>query len=331
VNRQYHSFVDNTEEAASTTDAGQRNRLLTVGNDGRRPMWEVAYNAYEEEPLKGTGAGTFQLRWERDRESGPLRLYAYSLYLESLGELGLVGILLLASTILALLGALAWRLRETDRAVYAAGLALALAWALHVGVDIDWQSPAVCVPVFAIAGLALARRRGELLPPPTRVASRLTTAAAYGLRPALALACLAAAIVPARMALAQADLRDSIEALGAGDCRTAVTEARESIDEANAGPRPYEVLAMCAARAENPASAAHWARQAVERDDASWETHYALALVLALGGSDPSREARLATEANPLLRQPRDAVAAFSGGSPGSWRQAALALPFAME
>ena len=334
VNRQYHHFVDNTREA-STANSGQQSRLLEIGNDGRLPMWEVARDAYREDPLKGTGAGTFQLQWERDRSSGPLRLYAYSLYLESLGELGLVGILLLATSLLTLLGALAWRLREPDRAIYAAGFALALAWALHAGVDIDWQSPAVCVPVFAVGGLAMARRRALLEesaePEHQPRSSALAGTASKWLRPALALACVAMAIVPVRMALAESHLNDSVAGLSAGDCPAAVTDAHDSIDESNAGPRPYEVLAMCAARAGDADSAVRWARQAVANDPSYWEPHYVLALAEGVAGRDPRREARIAQRANPLLRQPRDAVLAFSRSSASRWRRAALALPFAME
>lgn len=335
VNRQYHSFFDNTQEAASNTDAGLRSRIFEIGNDGRLPMWEVARDAYRAEPLKGTGAGTFQLQWERHRSSGPLRLYTYSLYLESLGELGLVGILLLGASLLAVLGVLAWRLREPERPIYAAGFALALAWALHAGVDIDWQSPALCIPVFAIGGLAMARRRDLLTAPRsdlgTPPSSRLETAASYALRPALALACVAIAVVPARLALAQSDLHDSVEALGAGDCRSAIDSAHDSINETDTGPRPYEVLAMCAARGGDPQAAVHWARQAVEHDPAYWEPHYVLALAQGAAGIDPRREALAAQRANPLLRQPRDAVPAFSQSSPQHWREAALSLPFAME
>ena len=87
LNRQYHSFFENTDEAPLSTE-GQRARLLEIGNDGRLPMWEVARDAYREDPLKGTGAGTFQLQWERHRNDDEApRLYTYSLYLESLGEL----------------------------------------------------------------------------------------------------------------------------------------------------------------------------------------------------------------------------------------------------
>jgi O-Antigen ligase len=334
IDRQYHHFVDNTQEA-STADSGQRSRLLEIGNDGRLPMWEVARDAYRAEPLKGTGAGTFQLRWERDRGGGPLRLYAYSLYVESLGELGLVGIVLLGAAVLALLAGLAWRLREPDRPIYAAGFALALAWALHAGIDIDWQNPAVCVPVFAVAGLAMARHRASLragpepaLPP---AAPALASAAYLVPRPALALACVALAIVPARMALAQSDGRDAVRALSAGDCREATARAHDSIGEIDAGPRPYEVLAMCAARGGDGISAVRWARRAVAADPSSWEPHFTLALAQAYAGGDPRREAGIALRADPLLAAPREAVAAFSAAAPNRWRQAALSLPFAIE
>jgi hypothetical protein len=331
LSRQYHSFFENTDEAPLSAE-GQRARLLEIGNDGRLPMWEVARDAYREDPLKGTGAGTFQLQWERHRDDEPARLYAYSLYIESLGELGLLGIVLLGAALLAILGALAWSLRDPGRPVYAAGLALAIAWALHAGVDIDWQSPAVCVPIFALGGLALARRRepreghSEQTSPTTR-----GVALAYGLRPALALTCLAVAVLPARMALAQSHLHDSVEALKADNCPSAVSSAHDSIDEADAGPRPYEVLAMCAARNDDTRAAVRWAGRAVARDPASWEPHFVLALARGAAGLDPRREARIAERANPLSWLPREAVAAYAGTAPQRWRRAALSLPFAME
>jgi hypothetical protein len=335
LDRQYHSFFENTDEAPLSAE-GQRARLLEIGNDGRLPMWEVARDAYREDPLKGTGAGTFQLQWERHRDDEPARLYAYSLYIESLGELGLLGIVLLGAALLAILAALAWRLRDPGRPVYAAALALAIAWALHTAVDIDWQSPAVCIPVFAVGGLALARRRepspdrSEQESPTARMPA-LAAAANYALRPALALTCLAIAVIPARMALAQSHLHDSVEALKADNCPSAVSSAHDSIDEADAGPRPYEVLAMCAARDGDTGAAVRWARKAVTHDPASWEPHFVLALARGAAGLDPRREARIAERANPLSWLPREAVAAYAGTAPQRWRLAALSLPFAME
>lgn len=48
------------------------------------------------------------------------------------------------------------RLGGPDRTLYAALFAAGLAWALHAGVDWDWQMPAVTLWVFALGGAALA-------------------------------------------------------------------------------------------------------------------------------------------------------------------------------
>jgi hypothetical protein len=133
------------------------------------------------------------------------------------------------------------------------------------------------------------------------------------------------------MALAQSHLHDSVEALSAGDCRGAASSAHASIDEADAGARPYEVLAMCAARDNDAGAAVRWAGKAVGRDPAWWEPHFVLALARGTAGLDPRREARIAERANPLSRLPREAIAAYAGPAPQQWRRAALSLPFAME
>ena len=327
--RQYDRFVNNTHEAAPT--GGQRERLLEIGNDGRRPLWEVARHSYREQPLRGAGAGTFQLEWERQRSDGTERLYAYSLYFETLAELGLVGIVLLLGALLTILAGIALAARGPGRAAYAAALAVALAWALHAGIDIDWQTPALGVPVFALAGLALARPRERLKydvsrRDPAAGIVRLTGGAA---RPALALACLVAAIVPVQMTLAQARLRDAIVALDANACASARTDARAAIAAIDTGPRPYEVLAMCAARAGEPVASVRWAEAAVAHDPGSWEPHYALALARGAAGLDPRRQlarARAANPERPLLTEAGHAFAAEK-----HWRKTARSLPFALE
>src|SRR5207253_2468042 len=64
-----------------------------------RVAWHDQIRAH---PLLGTGAGTFGLYWERSgkvlRFGGALD--AHSLYLETLAELGPVGLLLLGATLL---------------------------------------------------------------------------------------------------------------------------------------------------------------------------------------------------------------------------------------
>src|SRR5439155_16117728 len=131
----------------------QRTRLLYVGNDGRLFLWHVALEAYREDPVHGTGADTYALMWDRKRNSGGAKSYAHSLYLGMLGDLGLVGLVLLATALVALGLGLARRARGSHRGIYAAALGVTAAWAVHAGLDWDWETPAVTVVVFALAGL----------------------------------------------------------------------------------------------------------------------------------------------------------------------------------
>jgi hypothetical protein len=73
---------------------------------------------------------------------------AHSLYLETLAELGIVGFL----AVLALFGGVAACVR--DQAAIGAGLA---AWAVHAGVDWDWEMPALTLVAVLLAGAAIAR------------------------------------------------------------------------------------------------------------------------------------------------------------------------------
>jgi hypothetical protein len=80
---------------------------------------------------------------------------AHSLYVETLAELGVVGLGLL----LLFLGGVAWGLVRLHRldAGAAAGLAAALAaWAIHAGLDWDWEMPALTLMALLLGAAALA-------------------------------------------------------------------------------------------------------------------------------------------------------------------------------
>ena len=334
---QYEKFVNNTNESREDSE-GSRGHLLYAGNDGRLPLWHVALDAYRSDPLKGTGAGTYRLQWERHQQAPYDRVYAYSLYAEVLGELGLVGIVLLGASLLSILVAIAVRARGPGRPVYAAAFALVLAWIVHTGVDIDWQTPAVCVFVFALGGLALARERERSVPAaasdrPSRSspAGALTRASSCWLGSVLALACLAVAVFPALMAVAQTRLQDSISALDAGACGRAQSSARGAISALDTGSRPYEVLAMCASRQGDTGAAVAWARLAVAHDPDYWEPHYVLALAQGSAGIDPRRQAGIAYEDDPLGQLAQEGVLTFRGGNPQRWKAVARSLPLSFS
>ncbi|MDP9294775.1 MAG: O-antigen ligase family protein, partial [Actinomycetota bacterium] len=120
--------------------ADLRDRLTQVGNNGRIVGWRVAADSFKAQPWKGTGAGTFRLAWERDRRPPVFKINdAHSLYLEVLGELGLIGLTLLLVTFGALLLAGLRGLRGPERHAHAAFVAAGLALLVHAGVDWDWE------------------------------------------------------------------------------------------------------------------------------------------------------------------------------------------------
>src|SRR3954452_3843260 len=122
-------------------------------NRGR--YWAVAVREVGRHPLRGIGAGGFGVAWLRERTIDERVQDAHSLYVETAAELGLVGLALLA----VFLGGVATAARgavRSDPVVAAGPAAAALAWALHAGLDWDWEMPALTGVAILLAGLLLA-------------------------------------------------------------------------------------------------------------------------------------------------------------------------------
>jgi hypothetical protein len=110
----------------------------------RASYWRVARGIAPTHLVTGSGAGTFGAIYAQRLPHGPPGRNAHSLYLETLDELGIVGLVVL-------LGALSIPLVTglTRSHPSAAALAVYVVFLLHAGIDWDWQMPAV-----TIAGLA---------------------------------------------------------------------------------------------------------------------------------------------------------------------------------
>ena len=178
--------------------------VVTYGatTEPRASYYRVAWHEYAGHPLLGSGAGTFALYW---LSSGHVAsrggaLDVHSLYLETLAELGPLGLaLLLALLLYPLRAAFAGR-----RAAYVPVAASAyVAFLFHAGLDWDWE-----LPVVVVAGLSCA----AALVSSTIVGSlRLGTAARV--------AALAASIVLGAFAIAGA--RSQTVPAAAGESRGA--------------------------------------------------------------------------------------------------------------
>jgi O-antigen ligase len=106
---------------------------------GDRPWyWHVAWNEARDEPLAGRGAGTFVLGWIEQRPIDVDVRDAHSLYLETLAELGIVGLALLILVLAAPLAGFG----PSAGAAAAGGY---VAFLVHAGLDWDWEMPAVTV------------------------------------------------------------------------------------------------------------------------------------------------------------------------------------------
>jgi O-antigen ligase len=116
----------------------------------RWTFWRAALEDYRGRPVLGSGAGDFGHYWgyHRTRKLGALD--AHSLYVESLEELGPLGLAL----VLAFVGVVfraAWR-AGPDSAAVAGGFAV---WVVHAGIDWDWELPAVTLPAVLLGAVAL--------------------------------------------------------------------------------------------------------------------------------------------------------------------------------
>jgi hypothetical protein len=167
----------------------------------RAAYWAVGRSVVSFHPWLGAGGGTFGRSWLDTRPAAPAgALDAHNLYLETLAELGPVGLVLL----LAFLGIPLARARVVARTtpLGAAATAAYIGFLVHALVDWDWEMPAVAVSGIAIGAslLVLARRDAAVLPERLRLAvAGLAVALAV-----LALLGLASGAVPAAAAPAGA-------------------------------------------------------------------------------------------------------------------------------
>lgn len=121
----------------------------------RYSYWEVALDAFRSDPVTGTGAGGFAVEWRRQPARNERAVDAHSLYIETLGELGLVGVALLALFFGGVATAAA-RLHGRDPAAAAGLAAVLVTWAVHTGLDWDWELPALTGVALLVAAAAVA-------------------------------------------------------------------------------------------------------------------------------------------------------------------------------
>ena len=134
-------------------------RLGSVAGQNRYQFWSAAVRENSTAPLIGTGSNTFEFWWARDGDSDETVHDAHSLYMQTLGEVGIIGFALLVLFVLAiLLGGARYVLRADaeERALRAAALAGCVAFFVAAAIDWMWQIPVLPVAMLLLASLLLA-------------------------------------------------------------------------------------------------------------------------------------------------------------------------------
>jgi O-antigen ligase len=237
-----------------------RGHLLSANSTGRWQFWKAAEKQFEEHPVIGDGAGSYEAWWARHGSFPMFITDAHSLYLETLGELGVVGFALICAAFALGAGAAITRLRGqfdglTD--AHAALIACFLAYAIGAGLDWMWELTVVSVVGIAAIGWALggdgeARQRAL----PLRVVI-----------PAIAVLAIVAQAIPLGSTLA---IRDSQAAARRGELAEALADARTSRDVQPWAARPYLQLALVFEEGGRLPEARRSIRQAIDRDAEDW-------------------------------------------------------------
>jgi O-Antigen ligase len=141
--------------AAGIVAGTGRHQSLSPVSDKRPGYWRVAADEVAAYPALGSGGGTFgDYYWRFHRPSSGFAREAHSLYLQTLGELGPVGLVLL----LVGLGLPLTRLGSARPELAGAGGAYA-AFLAHAAIDWDWQVPALTLAGLLCGGLVLVGAR----------------------------------------------------------------------------------------------------------------------------------------------------------------------------
>ena len=208
----------------------------------RTAYWHVAVREAEAHPVAGSGAGTFGGWWLRDRSEPISTKEAHSLYVETLAELGPLGL----AFVLCAFGVAVFNGREP-----VLGAAVA-AYAVGAAVDFHWELAGATVPAVLLGAAAVSTARTER-----------STVRALPVLVALIAATVLAYAGNERLASARA-------ALASGDDTRAAWQARAALRFAPFSADAWEVIGDATHRA-----AAY--RRGIALDPNDWSLWFQLA------------------------------------------------------
>jgi Flp pilus assembly protein TadD len=259
-------------------------QLLSTSGSGRYQFWQSAVDANKTDPLIGIGPGTFEYWWSRNGSYTGYVRDAHSLYVETLAELGIVGLLLIGGFSIAVLAVGAARARRAPphlRLALAAATAGCAAFAGTAMVDWTWEIGVLPCIFVVLAAIAVAAGRPAAKDPAARAGGwrRYASPAAVA---ALSLAALLAIALPLS---GSSSVQASQDQVAKGNLDAALADARDAAGTEPFAATPYlqEALVLELQGQFEPAVAA--ARQATTKEPTNFQTWLVLSRLEAENGN----------------------------------------------
>jgi hypothetical protein len=296
-----HAWRDFKQPTSTALHSDSLTRFGTLSGDGRYAYWNVALHATSGQRLGGAGPGTFQLLWEPRAPYLSYVINAHSLYVETLAEVGVIGLALLAGFLLlgvAMALRLVLRSQDAARAVGAGATAALVAFLVSASVDWVWEMPVLPVAVLLLTAALLAPASWGARLPRHRGATRAVMVV-------VATACLLAIGVPLGTA---SSVRDSQTAVAAGNTNRALSDADAAVRlQPGAASAQLQKALVLELRHDLP-DAVVAARSASRDEPANWSTWLVLSRLEAeLGHAGAAmadyRRARADNPRSPIFPQ----------------------------
>jgi hypothetical protein len=273
--------------AGAPTPKNVFDRFGDLSGNRRYQYWSTALDAFKDKPLTGIGPGTFEFYWLQHGAVYEFVRDAHSLFVETLGELGLVGLLLLLGAFATVLvrGAAGNRGDPATRAVATAATAGVAAFCEGATVNWTWEIGVVPITTMVLIAVALAASRpaplvrAELLAEEAgeRPSLRVPRAAIV----ALSVAALAAIALPLASTAA---LRRSQDSVARSDLGRALSQAEGAASLQPYAATPALQRGLVLEEAGSYAAAAAAARVALAREPQNWRVWLVLSRLEAERG-----------------------------------------------
>lgn len=286
-----HAWND-FKHASTVGQSDLTGRFSTLSGNGRYDYWRAAVQSTSGHVLTGSGPGTFQQLWLPRAPVDSYVMNAHSLYLETLAEVGAVGLALLVGFFLLVLGAAVRlvALTQHETRIRAASAAAAmLAFMVSAAFDWVWQLP-------VLPGAFLLLAAAVVAPAPRRVSIRTVNAGStprgaevsgrgrLPLRVGLVLAALACVIAIGVPLAAANDVSKSQAAARAGATAVALSDARSAVRVEPGAAAPQIQLALVLELRHNYLAALVAARRATADESQNWSNWLVLSRLEAETG-----------------------------------------------